>query len=211
MRCDRKLDSCRPGFSPARVGCRMPDFSPAPLACALLTLAGMTTANAFQIERSETRYADRHYEFELVATLDAPIERVEAVLRDYPHYPELDGRIIEAKVLERPTERVAMLQTTLRVCFGPFCRNVKRVERVEELPNELIAVSDAAQSDVKSGETRTQLSQAERGTRVNYRTSIAPDFWIPAFVGRRWMLGTLRDATVDLFKNVEKRANRSDD
>lgn len=173
----------------------------------LLTLAVSGPVQAFTIERSESRYADKHYQYELVVTLDAPIERVEEVLRDYEQYPSLDTRILQARVLERPEEHVALLETVLRACFGPFCRNVKRVERVEETKHALTAITDPARSDVKSGETRTELAAADHGgTRVTYKTSIAPDFWIPKLVGRRWMLGTLEDATADLFMNVEMKA-----
>lgn len=173
-----------------------------------LTLVTCTqTAHAFTIEHSESRYADKHYQYELVVTLDAPIDRVEEVLRDYERYPSLDTRILQARVLERPTQHVALLETTVRACFGPFCRNVKRVERVEESQHALAAITDPARSDVKSGETRTQLASSESGgTRITYKTSILPGFWIPKLVGRRWMLSTLEDATTDLFMNVEMKA-----
>lgn len=162
--------------------------------------------HAFEIESSAARYADKHYQFELVALLDAPLDRVQAVLRDYEHYPDLDRRILEAKVLERPADYVTVLETTVRACFGPFCRNVKRTERVEESPLELAAITDTTRSDVRFGETRTMLSVSDGRTRVSYRTSVEPAFWIPPFVGKRWMLNTLKDATTELFTNVEKKA-----
>lgn len=173
--------------------------------CIAACFAGLS-AQAFTIERAEARYVDQQYQFELVAKIDAPLERVEAVLRDYLHYSKLDTRILDSKVLERPSQDVAILATTVRACFGPFCRNVKRVERVEESPQVLTAISDPTRSDVKSGQTRTELTVSEDGTRVTYRTSIVPDFWIPAFVGRRLMLRTLQDATINMFTNVEKIA-----
>ncbi len=164
-------------------------------------------AHAFTVEHSDTRYVEKQYRCELTVTIDAPLDRVEAVLRDYEQYPELDPRILQAHVLERPEPAVAMLQTTLRACFGPFCRNVKRIERVEESPGVLAATTDATRSDVKFGETRTALERIDSGsTRVTYRTTIVPGFWIPAIAGRRWMLRTLEDATSNLFMNVEAKA-----
>jgi hypothetical protein len=175
------------------------------LVCGTLSLvAGYT--HAFTIEHTQGRYVDEQYQFELVAMIDAPVEQVEAVLRDYLHYSNLDERILDSKVLERPEQDVAILATTVRACFGPFCRNVKRVERVQEAPLELTATADASRSDVKSSQTHTQLTATENGTRVTYRTTVVPDFWIPAFVGRRLMLRTLEDATINMFTNVEKIA-----
>jgi hypothetical protein len=178
------------------------------LAGACLGLVAVPS-HAFTIERAEARYVEDHYQFELVAKLDAPVEQVEAVLRDYLNYSHLDERILDSQVLERPQQGVAILSTTVRVCFGPFCRNVKRVERVEEAPLALTATADASRSDVKSGETHTQLSVSEEGTRVTYTTSIVPNFWIPAVVGRRFMLRTLESATINMFTNVEKIASET--
>jgi hypothetical protein len=164
-------------------------------------------AGAFEIKHSETRYANRRYQCDLDINLDAPLDRVEAILRDYEQYPSLDTRILEARVIERPAPNVATLETKLRVCMGWFCRNVSRVERVEESPHALAATADPSRSDVKFGETRLQLSPGEHGgTLVHYRTSITPGFWIPSVVGRRWMLRTLEDASGNLFMNVETKA-----
>jgi hypothetical protein len=166
------------------------------------------SVHALTIEHSSATYADKHYQYEMTALLDAPLDEVRTVLRDYEGYRQLDSRILEARVLERPEHYIAILETTLRVCMGPFCRNVKRIERVEESPLELTAVADAARSDVKFGETHMMLSTSEGRTRVSYRTNIVPGFWVPAVVGRRWLLNTLEDATTDLFRSIEAKAQQ---
>jgi hypothetical protein len=172
---------------------------------AALLAAGSSAA--FEIERSETRYADRRYQCELSIRLDAPLDKVEAVVRDYEKYPALDTRILKARIIQRPAPNVAMLESTLRFCMGWFCRNVHRVERIEESPHALTAKADPSRSDVQFGETRLQLAPGDDGsTLVRYSTSITPAFWIPAVIGRRWMLRTLEDATADLFMNVEMKA-----
>jgi hypothetical protein len=172
----------------------------------VLLAGGCATANAFQVERAEARYIDREYQFEMTALLEAPLADVERILRDYENYPTLDSRILEARVVERPSPHIAMLATTLRACFGPVCRTVRRVEQVEEAPGRLVAISDVARSDVQLGETRTQLADDAGRTRVTYLTRLRPKFWIPAFVARRLMLETLEDATIELFRSVEKQA-----
>jgi len=165
-------------------------------------------AAAFELEFAEAKYVEDEYRFEMTAVLDAPVGHVETVLRDYESYKSLDARILEARVLSRSQEPpVAMLETLLRACFGPICKNVKRVERVEELPLGLVATTDPTRSDMKLGETRMHLSQLGDGrTQVSYQTRLKPGFWIPALVARGIMLRTLEDATIELFQNVEKRA-----
>jgi len=159
-----------------------------------------------EIQRAETHYENGVYKLEMHVTIDAQVQDVQSVLRNYHEYPQLDGRILEARELERPAPAVVMLFTRLRACFGPFCRNVQRVERVEERPNELLATVVPERSDLKVGSTHTQMAAVNGHTEVTYNTQMSPDFWIPPLVGRRLMLRTLRDATTALFTQVEVRA-----
>lgn len=177
------------------------------LAAALLLLTPI--AGAFNIEHSEARYVDKHFRYELVVTLDAPIDRVDEVLRNYADYPSLNHRILSSKVLDRPTPDVATLETTVELCFGWFCRNVTRVERVQESKYSLLAVADPERSDVKFSETRSELSPAHHGvTRVKYETNVVPDFWVPPVGGRRMLLRKLETETRDLFMSVEEKARQ---
>jgi hypothetical protein len=177
------------------------------VARAALALA-TSPAFAFELEQAEPQFTDGEYRFAMTAVLDAPLDAVERILRDYEKYPELDSRILEAQVLERPEEGVVVLATKLRVCFAPLiCRSVKRVERVEESPGVLFATTDPERSEMKLGETRAELTYADHGrTRVTYRTRLKPAFWVPALLARRLMLETLEDATIELFRSVETRA-----
>jgi hypothetical protein len=164
-------------------------------------------AFAFEVERADARYQDKEFRVELELVLNAPADRIEAVLRDYASYPSLDASILEARVLDRPSADTAMLYTKLRACSGGlFCRTVNRVERVQESSMDLLAVVVPERSDVLSGSTHTQLQTVAGGTRIRYTTSVAPKFWLPGFLARPLMLRTLREASLDLFRKVEIRA-----
>lgn len=176
---------------------------------AAAVLLSAPPALAFTIEHSEARYVDKHFTYELVVTLDAPIERVNEVLRDYADYPSLNSRILSATVLERPAPSVVTLETTVEVCFGWLCRDVTRVEQVQESRYAMLAVADPARSDVKFSETRSELSPAHHGaTRVRYVTNVVPGFWVPPLGGRRMMLKMLETETRDLFMSVEQKARQ---
>lgn len=176
---------------------------------AAVVLCSAPAAHAFSVEHSEARYAEKHFHYELIVTLDAPIERVDAVLRDYPEYPSLNERILSARVLERPAPDVVTLETTVEVCFGWFCRHVQRVERVQESQHVLLAVADPRRSDVKFSETRSELSPGLHGTtRVKYVTNVVPGFWVPPLGGRRALLRMLETETRDLFMSVEAKARQ---
>jgi hypothetical protein len=181
------------------------------VAIALATVLNATTARALDVQRADTRYHDGRYELELEATVHAPPDEVERVLRNYADYPKLDSRVLEAKVLERTSPNELLLYSRVRACFAFICRGVERVERVEERHYDLVAHAVPERSDVRFGLTHTQISTlGPSATRVVYRTQIEPKFWVPRFVGRRAMLGTLRDATIQLFTQVERFARGED-
>jgi hypothetical protein len=173
---------------------------------ALTAVAYLPSSQALQIEALQTRFHDGAYELTMTATLSAPADRVEAVLRDYASYPQLDARILTARVLSRSGPHELELLTRINVCFAFLCRKVERVEQVQETPGELLATVIAERSDAQRGRTQTQLRELNGTTQVIYVTEIVPKFWVPALVGRSLMLRSLRDATVNLFTHVEQRA-----
>jgi len=165
---------------------------------------------AFQLEHIDTRYERGEYHLDMTATLDAPLSKVEAILRDYAHYPDLDRRILAARANFVPDPGELQLFTRIRVCFSFFCRNVERLERLQERPGDLLATVIPEHSDAERGETHTTLTAQGERTQVQYTLFIVPKFWVPAVLGRLIMLRTLREGTVNLFQHVEGRARGAD-
>jgi hypothetical protein len=83
---------------------------------------------------------------------------------------------------------------------------VLRVERIAEAPDSLLATVIPGRSEVRRGVTRTSWQAQGGGTLVNYHAEFEPDFWVPAVIGRRFAGHTLRESTLELFRNVEERA-----
>jgi hypothetical protein len=189
----------------AKIAARAVSGCVAVLACSIVA---WSEAGAMEVASAEARYQDREYRVDLDLVLDAPPERIEAVLRDYSNYPGLDTSILESKVLSRPDASTVILYTKLRACSGLFCRTVKRVEHVHEGAFDLLAVVVPEQSDVLSGRTHTVLQTLAGRTRVHYQTTVSPKFWVPGLIGRPLMLRTLREASLDLFRRVEARAKQ---
>jgi hypothetical protein len=175
----------------------------------LLALAVLCsgTAHALEVRRLDVTFQGDRYVVILNAQLDAPPDAVGQVLKRYDDYPSLDPRILEARVLSREREHSLRLYTRMRGCLGSLmCRNLQRVEQVEERPDEILATAVLDQSDVRFGVTRSQWQPQNGGTALQYRLEIMPKFWVPRFFGRRLMLSTLREGTLSLFTNVEREA-----
>lgn len=169
-------------------------------------LACTPAALAMDVQRLDVRYRGDRYVVELEALLDAPAESVGAVLKDYERYPDLDARILESR-REVDEDGSLRLLTRLRGCVGTLlCRSMRRVETLEETPDELIATAVPEESDVRFGRTHSHWEARADGTALTYHLEITPKFWIPPFIGRRMMIRTLREGTISLFRNVERAA-----
>lgn len=175
---------------------------------AMASILLVAPAMAIEVQRLDVSADGGQYSVRFDATLDAPLAQVLRVLRDYAHYPELDSRIREARLLADPAGQ-RLLYTRLRGCVGKvFCSDLRRTERVTELGNGAIAAAIPEQSDVRFGLTTTELYAEGERTRVRYTSRFVPQLWIPDFVVRGPMLAALEDGTRRLFTNVEARARR---
>jgi hypothetical protein len=168
-------------------------------------LAGGPVA-ALSVERLETSLEHGVYRVSLEALVAAPPAAVAAVLQDYAAYPSLDPRIRSSERLANEPAGAILIRTVIHACAGVFCRNVERVERVEQAPDRLVATVVPGRSDVRRGITTTRWQAYGSGTRVSYEAEFEPDFWVPAIIGRRFAVDTLRESTLELFGNVERRA-----
>lgn len=175
------------------------------VACACGLLRPLA-AQALVVQSIDASLTEGVYRITLVMRIDAPVDAVAAVITDYAAYRRLDPRIRSSTVLPPDVEGTELVRTIVRACAGVFCRNVERVERVQKSPGELLAVVIPEQSDLRSGNTRTTWHAEDQATSVTYEADFVPDFWVPAAIGRRYAVPALKDSTLQLFDNVEKRA-----
>lgn len=171
----------------------------------LLVLAG-EPASALTVDKLDTRFDHGVYRVALAAHLQAPPASVAAVLRDYEEYPSLDPRIRSSERLADEPDGVVLIRTLVHACAGFFCRNVERVERVEQSTDGLVATVVPDRSEFRRGITRTRWQASGTGTLVTYEVEFEPGFWIPEIIGRTLAVDSLRSSTLELFGNVESRA-----
>jgi hypothetical protein len=180
-----------------------------------VTLAGVlwvtsVPAAAMTVEHLEVGERTPGYFVEFAATLSAPPAAVMAVLQSYESYPELDPRIVAARVVgEQDGQRV--LYTRLKGCLAAwFCRDMERYELLEESASRLVARAVPGRGDLGFGFSETRVEPAGEGTtRVRYSTWFEPSFWMPRWLVRAAMIRTLRTGTLAMFENVETRASEA--
>lgn len=175
-----------------------------------LALSLPAPGQAMDVQRLAVAERDGAYSVEFEAVLDAAPGGILAVLTDYPRYPALDPRIVEARLVADGEGR-PLLFTRLRGCLVSWlCRELDRYERISQDASSLIAEAVPGMGDVVRGRAATYLAARGPQTRVRYRMEFQPSFWMPRFLVRTAMLDTLESATRTLFANVEARAMRGD-
>ena len=178
-------------------------------AAALAGLLWVTSlpAAAMTVEHLEVGEGTPGYFVEFAATLSAPASAVMAVLQSDESYPELDPRIVEARIVGEQDGR-PLLYTRLRGCLAVwFCREMDRYELLEESERLLVARAVPGRGNLRSGLSETRVvPTGQNRARVRYSTHFEPSFWMPRWLVRSAMVGTLERGTLAMFENVEARA-----
>ncbi len=163
------------------------------------------------VERLEVGESALGYFVEFEATLSAPAAAVMAVLQGYARYPELDPRIVAARIVGEQEGR-PLLYTRLKGCLAAwFCRDMDRYEMLDESDHLLVARAVPGRGDLRSGLSETRVEPVGRNdSRVRYSTRFEPSFWMPRWLVRSAMIRTLESGTLAMFENVEARARANE-
>ncbi len=178
----------------------------AALLLALPAFAAASGAVAIDVVKLQVTEQGRRYVVEFEAQLAAKPQSVTAVLTDFAQYPHLDSRILVAR-LAGTRDGKPLLYTRLRGCVGSvFCRSMDRYELIEQQPGRLVATAIPGEGDLRFGLAVTRLEAQADGTRVRYRNEFEPSFWMPRWLVRNAMHRTLREGTLEMFREIEARA-----
>jgi len=176
------------------------------LLLAIPALAMAAAAGAIDVTKLQVREQGRRYIVEFEAQLAADPGAVIGVLMDFDGYPQLDSRILVARLVGTRDGK-PLLFTRLRGCLGSvFCRSMDRYELVDEKPNRLVATTIPGEGDLRFGLAVTQVEAQAGGTRVRYRNEFDPSFWMPRWLVRSAMHKSLREGTLEMFRAIEARA-----
>lgn len=130
--------------------------------------------------------AQDHGVYRLVsaAYIDAPREAIFEVLTDYERYGRISSVYTDYGFMEPAADGVPIVYTTMESCVLFFCVSMRRVERMEtKAPGFIRTVTLPEQSDFKFSVSEWTLTPDAGGTKMTYRLTMEPDFWIPPVIG----------------------------
>jgi len=136
---------------------------------------------------------DGVYHINISSEIDASENYVRSVVTDYEHIYRLSDSIIESKVHNTSEDGKTEVETLVLCCVPLFCREVTRIEEVQEHDTgEIHSVIIPERSDFRSGGAIWKFEPDGFSTRLTYEAKLEPDFFIPPLLGTQMVIEHMR-------------------
>ncbi len=171
----------------------------------LLTIAPALAGEVMNVvvERFENRYV-----VEVDARFTASVERLRALLTDYPHLNRINDSIQHSEVLEVNSPQHHCVRTEAKVCVAMLCKKIVQVQDVSVLPDgNILATIHATRSDFSYGVARWEFWVEDSMTHMRFRSEIEPAFWVPPIIGPWLIQRALQDEALKSVANLERLAD----
>jgi len=172
----------------------------------LVTVMGLfsLTAHASQLVRLDVDQKANSYAVYVVMELDAPAEKVRALLTDYAHLDRLNASITTSKIIDARGDGTVRVLTRFRNCILVFCMTVQRVEDItEDAQGRILVALVPDASSFRSGKASWEVTSTGSGSRVIHRATLEPDFWLPPWIGTAILKAKMRSEIRASFENLE--------
>jgi hypothetical protein len=162
------------------------------------------TAHASQLVRLDVDQKANSYAVYVVMELDAPAEKVRAILTDYAHLDRLNASITASKIMDDKGDGTVRVLTRFENCIVFFCMTVQRVEDItEDGQGRILGTLVPGESSFRSGQAFWEVTSTGSGSRVIHRATLEPDFWLPPWIGTAILKATMRREIRASFENLE--------
>ena len=162
------------------------------------------TAHASQLVRLDVNQKANSYAVYVVMELDAPAEKVRAILTDYAHLDRLNASITASKIIDGKGDGAVRVLTRFENCIVFFCVTMQRVEDItQDYQGRILVAMVPDLSSFRSGQASWEVTSTGSGSRVIHRATLEPDFWLPPWIGTAILKATLRHEIRASFDNLE--------
>lgn len=172
----------------------------------LAPILGLSSVLAYSINDVEVvRYGER-YLITFEAEVDASIDAVKGVIYDFEGASKLTPAVKSTEVY-RFDETTARVTAILRPCLFIFCKTMEKltIVNLEEERIHLMGIEDAG--SFRYSDESIKFAEAGAGTKLKYKGDISPKFFMPSWVGVRFIRGSVRKYLGGLLANIETKAH----
>ncbi len=180
------------------------------LAVALLLAASVTTAA--ELRSIDVSYDGTRYQFKSVVWFKTGIDETYQVFSHWDYSTLFSSAVVEARDTE--IDGQPGYYVVNRGCVLFFCKTLKREGRVERETNRVLrSYADPEKSDFRQADEVWEFDEENGGTRVIYRLTMEPAFWVPPAIGPWMIKRKLRKDAGEAIDRIEEVAMgvRTDD
>ena len=174
----------------------------------VLTLAVMfaaLSAQAADLRSIKVTFDGERYELESIAWFGTGLDETYHVFSRWDYSPRFSSAVVEARDTERANGPGYYVVN--RGCILFFCKSLVRAGRVEREPNRAMrAFADPEESDFRQADEEWTFTEEAGGTRVIYRLTMVPAFWVPPAIGPWLIKRKLRDDGGEAIDRIEEVA-----
>ena len=162
---------------------------------------------AVEFEKLSVSDEDGRFDLDAVVLVEASPAQVYAVITDFDRLDRLSGSILSARRLPDSESGGIRVASHMKVCVGPFCRHASQVQEVTlESRERILASAIPERSDFEMHESEWEISPDPAGTRLHYRMSLDPKFWVPPLIGAPLIKRAMRQHGEEVAANLERLA-----
>lgn len=172
----------------------------------LILSLGLNPAFAYTINEVQViRYGER-YLITFSAILDASVNDVKGVIYDFENAASLTPAVVKTEVF-RYDDETARVTATLRPCVYIFCRTIEKLSIVNLQKDQihLAGVEDAG--SFRNANEVIKYEATTGGTLLRYKGDLSPSFYLPQWLGVRFIRGMIRKYLSEMLANIENQAN----
>ena len=149
-------------------------------------LLATSVATAADLRSIDVTYDGKVYEFESIVWFGTGIDETYEVFSRWDYSTRFSSAVAEARDTE--VDGQPGYYVVNRGCVLFFCKTLKREGRVEREHNKVMrAYADPEKSDFRQADEVWEFTEEDGGTRVIYRLTMQPGFWVPPAIGP-WMI-----------------------
>ncbi|MDJ0711267.1 MAG: hypothetical protein QNJ14_12785 [Woeseiaceae bacterium] len=155
-------------------------------ALTLSLLLATLPASAADMRSIDVTFDGTVYKLRSVVWFSTGIDETYAVFSRWDYSTRFSSAVAEARDTE--IDGTPGYYVVNRGCILFFCKSLTREGRVEREPNhQMRAFADPEKSDFRQADEVWEFSEEAGGTRVVYRLTMEPGFWVPPAIGP-WMI-----------------------
>jgi len=177
------------------------------VALTLSLFLAASSAPAADLRSIDVTYDGTRYELESIVWFGTGIDETYEVFSKWDYSTRFSSAVVEARDTE--TDGQPGYYVVNRGCVLFFCKSLKREGRVEREHNRVMrAYADPEKSDFHQADEVWEFSEDAGGTRVIYRLTMEPGFWVPPAIGPWMIRRKLRNEAGEAIDRIEEVARQ---